>query len=284
MFNRVQRKLGEAGLKRLENATVGIVGLGSLGSWTEVILAMSGVGRFINIDPDTLEDHNVVRHAGDLRYSGRLKVEVGKDLIRKRNPLAQVSNVVGDARQHVSALAPANLVIVAGLGSEIAQSQMGELLREMGKPVIFGGLYERAVAGEVLFVNPFEGPCYSCFATLLRESGGGETPKVVHYGMEPDEVKAEPGLGGHVMRVATLVADWALQVLIADPAVLAPFPGNLAIVANEAYELGTDRSGKPIIIPPASSWWTNIERNPTCAICADEDSQPASSIDDLLKD
>lgn len=280
-WDRVQRRVGEEALRHLEKRMVSIVGLGSLGSQTAVLLAMSGVGQFVLIDPDFLEETNVVRHACGLAYVGRPKVEAVRELILDRNPSARVKAIQADARRRPGMLKKADLVIVAGLGSEIAQQQMGILLRKIDRPALFGGAYEKAIAGEVLLVYPDRGPCYACFTHYLRET----EPVVDHqvnYGLPPDEVRAQPGLGIDVIGIAKVVASWALRLLIDDPLVLKPFPGNLVILANEEYEIGKERSGKPIILPPASARWLNFEAVPGCLVCGLKNGSEGS-IDNLLE-
>ena len=66
-FDRVERLIGSRNLELLAQKRVGIVGLGSGGGFVALSLAMSGVGKFVLIDDDTLEDGNVVRHVADLR-------------------------------------------------------------------------------------------------------------------------------------------------------------------------------------------------------------------------
>jgi molybdopterin/thiamine biosynthesis adenylyltransferase len=283
MWDRVQRRLGEDALQRLSRASVGVIGLGSLGSQTTLLLAMSGVGRFILIDPDNLEEHNVVRHAADLSYVGRPKVEAMRELVIRRNPVAEVEAIAEVAGDSLPRFAEADLVILAGLGSEMAQAELGQKIRELGHPILVGGVFEKGIAGEVSYIDPKTGPCYSCFSSLMREIEP-KTNRQVNYGLPMDEVKAEPGLGIHVARVASTLADWAVRRLIDDESVLKPFPGNLVILAMEEYEIGR-KKGKPLILKPGSCWWMNVPKLDDCLICSTPDApQPAESIDDLMKD
>jgi tRNA A37 threonylcarbamoyladenosine dehydratase len=70
-WNRVEGYLGQDALAQLGGKSVAIVGLGSGGGFVALALAMSGVGRFILVDDDTLEPANIVRHVADLRYVGK---------------------------------------------------------------------------------------------------------------------------------------------------------------------------------------------------------------------
>lgn len=275
MLDRIERRIGSQAIKSLANASVGVVGLGSLGSQITELLAMSGVGKFILVDPDILEEHNVVRHAADLRYVGLPKVDAVADLVGGRGKTVGVEPHAVDVMTNPEILSTADLVIVAGLGSEITQSRLARKIRSMGKPALYGGLYQRAIAGEAFVVDPKEGPCYACFASHLREVDTTEGPPV-NYGLPLDEVKAEPGLGIDVARVASVVAKWTLSLLINDQAVIAAYPGNLLILANDEYQLGV-ADGKPVMLAPFYSQWMRIPKVTGCSICGlVEDPNPVS--------
>lgn len=282
-WDRVESRLGESALDRLGRSKVAIVGLGSLGSQTAVLLASAGVGEFVLIDPDVLEENNVVRHAADLTYVGQPKVMAVADLIEKRNPKAIVLPIQDRAQNHREELSNVTLAVVAGLGSEIAQRQMGQLLRELAVPFLVGGVYEKGVGGEVFFVAPESGPCYACFASKLRDS----EPVVdvnVDYGMDPQEVRAQPGLGVHVARVAVAAADWALRLIIANTDILKNLPGNLLIVANDEMEIGSDSKGNPVVLQSGMGKWLQIKRIQSCLVCSLPDPVRSNtlSIDQLL--
>jgi len=280
MWQRVGARIGESAIERLAKATVAVAGLGSLGSQIVVPLAMTGVGNFVLFDPDILEAHNVPRHAAGLRFVGRSKVDVMKEMILDRNPQAKVLAVASDMRLEKSdVLRDVDLLIIAGLGSEIAQFEIASLARQAQTPILVGGVYTRGTGGEVFFVDPKQGPCYMCFAMILRDV---EKPKAgqgnFNYGLPPDEVRAEPGLGIHVGRVALLAADWAMRFLINDPKVLKPYSHNLAVIANEEMEIGESK-GKPVILPPGGVYWMTIGQQKGCSVC---DTQlTGQSLDDL---
>lgn len=282
-WDRVESRLGESALDRLCGSKVAIIGLGSLGSQTAVLLASAGVGEFVLIDPDVLEENNVVRHAADLTYVGQPKVAAVADLIEKRNPKAVVLPIQDRAQNHREELTNVTLAVVAGLGSEIAQRQMGQLLRELAVPFLVGGVYEKGVGGEVFFVAPESGPCYACFASKLRDSEPAVDVKV-DYGMDPQEVRAQPGLGVHVARVAVATADWALRLIIANTDILKGLPGNLLIVANDEMEIGSDSKGNPVVLQSGMGKWIQIKRIQSCLVCSLPDPVRSNtlSIDQLL--
>ena len=74
----------------LENRKVAVVGLGSGGSPVIIELAKAGVGKFVLVDFDRFELHNIVRHVCGLSDLGRLKTNVMRDRVLDKNPFAEV--------------------------------------------------------------------------------------------------------------------------------------------------------------------------------------------------
>jgi hypothetical protein len=79
---------------RLRDACVLIVGCGGVGGTVATILARSGVGQFLLVDPDDYEPSNANRQIGCFDHTlGRNKAEVVGELIRGINPDARVQTV-----------------------------------------------------------------------------------------------------------------------------------------------------------------------------------------------
>jgi sulfur carrier protein ThiS adenylyltransferase len=72
--------------KKLKESSVGIAGLGGLGSNAAVALARTGVGRLVLIDFDIIEESNLTRQYYFLDQIGKLKTDALKDNIKKINP------------------------------------------------------------------------------------------------------------------------------------------------------------------------------------------------------
>lgn len=75
---------------RLKQATVGIAGLGGLGSNVAVHLARCGVGKLILADYDLVDPSNLNRQNYYIRHIGMKKSEAIKDVIRQINPYIDV--------------------------------------------------------------------------------------------------------------------------------------------------------------------------------------------------
>jgi len=90
-FSRNELAFGEAGLEKLRNLSVAILGIGGVGSFAAEALARSGVGRLILIDKDVIDITNVNRQVHALLSTvGRAKVEVMQERIRDINPNCEV--------------------------------------------------------------------------------------------------------------------------------------------------------------------------------------------------
>lgn len=96
-FDRQVRAFGAAGQARVRQLAVAIVGLGGTGSLTAQCLAYLGVSRFVLIDPDKVEPHNLNRLVGaSPKDIGAAKTDVAAHHIRHINPAASVRAIRGD--------------------------------------------------------------------------------------------------------------------------------------------------------------------------------------------
>jgi hypothetical protein len=280
MWDRVERLIGQSNLQRLAEATVGIVGLGSGGGFVAQSLAMSGVGHFVLVDDDILEETNIVRHVADRRYVGQPKTEALADIIKQRNPNATVQTYHDRIENHLDLLDQLDILIV-GVDGEQVKYIINEACLKRNIPAVYAGVYEQGDGGDVVLIRPYQGPCYACWAAELREGlhlshdEAGE----LDYGMIGAEgtLEAEPALWLHVVRVASAQADVALHYLLRSDDSL---PANTAVLANNAIEIieGT-------ITPPYGAIWVDIERDNACLVCggqlAEQQNEDTLSLDDL---
>jgi molybdopterin/thiamine biosynthesis adenylyltransferase len=267
-WDRVERLIGSDNLGKLRGKKVGIVGLGSGGGFVALSLAMSGVGKFVLVDDDLFEMQNVVRHVADNRYIGRPKAEVVAELIRHRNPDAEIEIRHGRIEAHLDALDGLD-ILVSGVDGEGPKYVLNEAALPRNLTVVYAGVYERGEGGDVVVIRPYNGPCYACWAQELREGlavSNMDTNQELDYGMIGPEgtLEAEPGLWLHVTRVASAQADLALNELLVGTNVYKTMPANTVIIANTAMEI---LSG--VISQPYTAEWVNIARDQNCLVCGD---------------
>ena len=72
--------------KKLRSSTVGIAGLGGLGSNAAISFVRSGIGKLVLVDFDKVEEKNLDRQYYFLDQIGKSKVEALKENIKKINP------------------------------------------------------------------------------------------------------------------------------------------------------------------------------------------------------
>lgn len=291
-WDRVERLIGADNLAILAAKKVVVVGCGSGGGFVALSLAMSGVGNFVLIDDDVMEESNIMRHVADRRYLGQPKAEAVADLIRHRNPAATIELRIGRVEDHLDALSGADLLI-SGVDGENSKYIINEACLDQRLTAVYAGVYERGEGGDVNIIYPYNGACYACWADQLREDLGtvkADENNELDYGMIGKEgtLEAEPGLWLHVTRVAGVQADMALNALLSESAVHRPMPGNTVILANAAIEIIDGETSLP-----HTAVWVTIERNPQCLVCGDsmktstqslEDEQSHLSLEDLMSE
>ena len=90
-FSRTEMLIGNEGMEKLRNAKVAVFGLGGVGSFVCEGLARSGVGNFILVDYDKVDESNINRQIiATTKTIGRNKVDVMKERILDINPDANV--------------------------------------------------------------------------------------------------------------------------------------------------------------------------------------------------
>jgi len=90
-FSRTELLIGKDGLKKLHKVKVAIFGIGGVGSYVVEGLARAGVGSFILVDKDEVDESNINRQIiATHKTIGMPKVEVAKQRILEINPTANI--------------------------------------------------------------------------------------------------------------------------------------------------------------------------------------------------
>ena len=90
-FSRTEMLIGNEGMEKLNNAKVAIFGLGGVGSFVCEGLARSGIGNFVLVDFDKIDESNINRQLiATVNTIGKYKVDLMKDRILEINPNANV--------------------------------------------------------------------------------------------------------------------------------------------------------------------------------------------------
>ena len=199
--------------------TVAVIGLGSGGSVGTVELAKAGVGHFILADFDRLRAHNVSRHVCGLSDIGRYKTRAVRDAIMQHSPMASVEchevDVTSDAGLLEQMVSASDLVLVA-TDNQLSRYLVNEVCLAAGVPAVYGGVYERAFAGEVVRVVPGQAGCYACVRQNLADTMRSISSQQQFDYTDDSDLQPEPGMGLDVSLIALLQAKVALMTLLRD--------------------------------------------------------------------
>ena len=179
-----------------------ICGCGSVGSGVALQLARSGVGRFVLVDTDCMEIHNVCRHQCDLTDVGRYKVDAVADRIYQINPQAQVKKFymrIQEVRKekYEEWITPDNAIFIGTCDNRLGDACACDLAYEFGAPFASLGFMTRAWAGEIYTCLPERHEiCYRCaFKTQIDSSIVEERRNHFYIGEEElQKAHFEPGL------------------------------------------------------------------------------------------
>ena len=210
MFTRLfSRNTGLLESSIMNNKTALIVGCGSVGSFIALELARAGVGRFVLVDSDTLEIHNICRHQLGFRDLGRFKVDAVADAIDNINPSAKVEGFRGIIQnlpsEYISNLEDG---IIIGTGDNRESSAFAnELAKVLNVPFVSTGCWQRAHAGECFYWYPNTHlPMYrEAFADLITDERPTSHQNYFADDNDEETLNFEPGVSTDIEFV-TLVA------------------------------------------------------------------------------
>jgi len=125
--------------EKLQESSVGIAGLGGLGSNAAVSLARAGVGRLVLVDFDKVEESNLSRQYYFRDQVGRFKTEAIKENIERINPrvMVEIFNCKLEKGSMERLFKDVDVVIEALDDAEMKTAFIEEVLQKLpGKPVV----------------------------------------------------------------------------------------------------------------------------------------------------
>lgn len=190
-----QSFLGADSETRLGALTVGIVGLGGGGSHVAQQLVHVGVGNFVLVDDDRIDDTNLNRLVGgtwaDVKAHAR-KVDIAERTIRAINPGAQVTAIAEKWQQAIDALSGCD-VIFGCLDNVRGKDELEAFCRRLLIPFIDQGMDVHAldgaflIAGQVVLSVP-GAPCLRCLGVVTEEALAEENRNYGAAGGKPQVV------------------------------------------------------------------------------------------------
>jgi molybdopterin/thiamine biosynthesis adenylyltransferase len=234
-----QNFLGHKSDKTLAALNVGIVGLGGGGSHIVQQLAHVGVGHFVIVDPDRIEDSNLNRLVGgteaDVRNS-ELKVRIAARVIRGVNPRATIVPISKRWQEAAHALRDCD-VIFGCVDSFAARDELERAARRSLTPYIDLGMDVHAVGsrflitGQVGLSMPGE-VCLHCMNVLRPDLLAAEAARYGEAGGKPQVVWPNGVLASMAVGLMMqLVTPWHDEH---DQFVLLEYDGNLCEIRRSS--------------------------------------------------
>jgi molybdopterin-synthase adenylyltransferase len=178
-YDRQQRfaPIGEAGQRRIETASVLIVGVGALGSVVAELLGRAGVGRLRIVDRDTVEWSNLQRQSlyteSDAR-EGLAKVHAAANRLTEINASIQVQPIAADVTPaNIESFAEGVDLIVDGTDNFEIRFLINDLAWERSLPWIHGGCL--GTSGQVFAFRPGQTICFRCLVPSVPDASSVAT-------------------------------------------------------------------------------------------------------------
>ena len=204
---------GEAGQRRLAEASVFIAGTGGLGSPVATYLAAAGVGRIVLMDCDSVEVTNLNRqflhHASDI---GRKKAESGRDKLQSFNPEIEVMAVcVKMTRENVAELVGDCQIIADALDNDETRRILAEYAIATKRPYFHAAV--SGYSGQLSSFYPEEGPCYFCVFSETEEEKEEEMGEEKEEETEEGKKVKFPIVGATAGIIGSMQANAIIQYL-----------------------------------------------------------------------
>jgi len=179
----------------LARSRAALVGLGGGGSHIAQQLAHIGLGSFLVIDPDLIEDTNLNRLVGatmeDVKL-GTAKVDIAERVIKAVNPAAEVIKRRANWTEVTAELRDVD-VIFACVDSIGCRSELEAFARRFLVPLIDIGMDvhessgEFSISGQVMLSMPGK-PCMRCMGLVTDEALAEEAARYGAAGGKPQVV------------------------------------------------------------------------------------------------
>ena len=186
-------------------ATMAVIGVGSIGSAAALALCDYEVGTILLIDPDRLLPHNVARHRCGLADVGRFKVDAVGDLIRVAYANATVIPLRYDVIEDADLIRPIlkSLDVVLCCADGVAARQTtSHLCSQANTAAVFACVLDNGAIGEIVRVPTRDNVgCLRCLRRTLDVSGA----------MDPEPgIDLEYGTGTTHRPMTAIAGDLAL--------------------------------------------------------------------------
>jgi molybdopterin/thiamine biosynthesis adenylyltransferase len=231
-------EVGGTGQKRINRASVLVVGAGGLGSPVALYLAAAGVGKIGIVDNDVVDTSNLQRQIlHSTATVGKKKVESARDTLLALNPNLEVTpHDVRLNSGNILQILKGYDVVAEGSDNFPTKFLVNDACVMTATPVSMAGIFR--FSGQMLTVIPRHGPCYRCL--IPQPPPPGAIPSCQEAGV----------FGAMAGVVGVIQATEILKLILGKGEVL-----NGRLLLFEALQMRFE----PI----------EVKRNPECPVCSE---------------
>ncbi len=153
-------------LDDLSQKKIVLAGVGSLGSTIGNLLAKSGVGEFVLIDPDYMKPGNAIRHEEGVDWFGKYKLLTVAHNMQTHNPFVTITDYHANV-YHITPLNREKLfenvdLVISTIAEEGPESYLNEMIMPLKIPIIFAWAERNAQLGRILVTFQGVTACKNC--------------------------------------------------------------------------------------------------------------------------
>lgn len=240
------REIGNVGQTKLHDFKVAIVGLGGLGTFEALLLALAGVGEIRLIDDDIVAMENLHRTPiytfDDI---GMAKAQAASSRLKRMNPdvkLVPHNQRIVDDQTKLNELLGGVDCILDGLDNFRTRRTINKYCARKGTTYVYAGV--QALEGNVSVLRPPRTACFECFIPESAPAGIDFLPRCESLGV----------IGASVGSVASIASTECIKL---------------------ALGLGSSLLGRLLAIDLMKMDFTviDIQKNPKCPVCSGQADQ-----------
>jgi len=265
VHTRTIQALGEEAQSTYSDLTVGIVGVGGLGSVVSELLSRLPVKKLILVDPDTLEMSNLNRFLGASYGEGNIqreKVRVVARQIRMANPSVQVEEVERDFLEKETQLKCKEADVLFGCSDSVAvrlalsQLAMANAipLFDLGCGAVVREGELKAVGGQIFKLTPESNFCFHCSDYFDSEEAHSELlsdderQRQIKQGYVDGDDNPEPSIYSTNMSIASLGVWWMMRYVTSNSIQADGISFNALDCSLNTWEHQQDEDSEPCLV------------------------------------
>jgi molybdopterin/thiamine biosynthesis adenylyltransferase len=151
------------GVPSLDDLVVAVVGCGSVGSQVVELLARSGVGTLVLVDPDLFSSDNLFRHTLGMEAIDQPKVLCLANRLRATLPGIKVKAFPSPREVWLQRDISAVDLIIDATADQTGALVFSEVVKDHGIPTVFTWLEPLGLGGHAVLVAPDIEGCLACY-------------------------------------------------------------------------------------------------------------------------